>query len=200
MKRKILCGRCGKRTSPVFVKREIRELEQNYSDRKQRFDVSLIAGVKRCRYGKIQVIICRPFSRKARPFPTTFWLVCPYLIKLAGKIESSGGVHELEEYIISHNLVHEWRKYNILHQVIRLKLSGKFTNKFMFKFKRKIFREVMRGGIGGIRASEGVNVKCLHLQTASFIALGHHPAGEWLRSKGLCEDCGKNICGGKIIV
>ena len=182
MKRRKLCGGCS--ASPVFF-REIRELEKNYSDRKQRFDSSLILGCKRCKFGSIQVIICRPFSRKNRPFPTTFWLVCPYLVRLAGEIEAQGGVHELEEYIINHNLIHEWRKYNIQHQAIRIKLSGKLMNKFMWKFRRKKFRDVMRGGVGGIRVNEGVNVKCLHLQTASFIAMGYHPAGEWLKSKGL---------------
>ncbi len=173
MKRRELCGGCS--ASPVFVEREIL-----------------------CNHGRTLVQVCRPFGRKL--FPTSFWLKCPYLIKLAGQIESSGGVHELEEYIINHKLIHEWRKYNLQHQAIRIKLSGKFTNKFMFKFRRKKFRDVMRGGVGGIRVNEGVNVKCLHLQTASFIALGHHPAGEWLKSKGLCEECRENICGGKIIV
>lgn len=136
-----------------------------------------------CIHGGVSVQVCKPFGKKL--FPTSFWLKCPYLIKLAGQIESCGGVHELEEYIIANNLIHEWRKYNILHQVIRLRLSGPIVNKFMFKFRRKIFRDVMRGGVGGIKISEGVNVKCLHLQTASFIALGYHPAEKWLKSKGL---------------
>ena len=124
-------------------------------------------------------------------------------MRLAGKIESAGGVRELEEYIVSHNLVHEWRRYNIIHQVIRLGLGGERMNEFVRRYRGRIFRDVMRGGVGGIRVctlpapsgvGEGVNVKCLHLQTASFIGLGFHPAGEWLKSKGLFGECDSCFC------
>ena len=159
------CGGCRSlKASPVFVAREIK-----------------------CRFGQVMVQVCRPWGRKI--FPTSFWLTCPYLVRVAGKIESAGGVHELEEYITSRGLVHEWREYNIAHQAIRLRLGGTNENAFMRKYRARIFRDVMRGGVGGIRVGEGVNVKCLHLQTASLIGTGYHPAKEWLRSKGLCVDC-----------
>ena len=163
------CGGCQK-ASPVFVAREIR-----------------------CRFGHVKVQICRPWGRKI--FPTSFWLKCPYLVRLAGEIESRGGVGELEEYISSHNLVHEWRRYSIIHQAIRLKLGGVHENDCMRRCRTKIFRDVMRGGIGGIRVGEGVNVKCLHLQAASFIGLGYHPAGDWLKSQGLFGECEGDLCG-----
>lgn len=162
------CGGCVK-ASPVFV-----------------------AGEKYCRFGHVMIQICRPFGRKI--FPTSFWLKCPYLVKLAGKIESYGGVHELEEYIYANNLVHEWRRYNIIHQSLRVILGGRYENDFARKYRTKIFRDVMRGGVGGIRGGEGVNVKCLHLQTASFIGLNFHPASEWLKSHGLCCECENGLC------
>ncbi|MBQ7168455.1 MAG: DUF501 domain-containing protein [Synergistaceae bacterium] len=165
---RIFSGGCRK-ASPVFVAREIR-----------------------CRFGHVQVQVCRPWGRKV--FPTSFWLTCPYLVRLAGNIESSGGVHELEEYIMKRGLVHEWRRYNLMHQVIRLKLGGVNVNAFMRRYRGKIFRDVMCGGVGGIRVGEGVNVKCLHLQTASLIGTGHHTAGEWLKSRGLWGDCGNGLC------
>ena len=186
MKRtKNFCGGC-LRVSPVFVG-EIRELSARYSDNKQRFDPSLIAGCVRCRFGGIQVLVCRPFSRKLRPFPTTFWLVCPYLTRRAGMLESQGGVKELEGAIRD---VHGWRRFNVLHQVIRLRLMGEVQRRFMQKYHAKIFRSVMRSGIGGMKQTDCVNVKCLHLQAASMIALGRHPDGEWLKASGLCSDCG----------
>ena len=157
------------RASPVFVERE-----------------------KYCSFGHVQVQVCRPWGRKV--FPTSFWLKCPYLVRLAGKIESAGGVHELEEYIVSHNLVHEWRKYNIIHQGLRVFLGGERMNEFVRRYRGRIFRDVMRGGVGGIRVGEGVIVKCLHLHTASFIGLGFHPAGEWLKSKGLYGECDSCFC------
>ena len=172
--------------SPVFVW-ELEELSARYSDNKQRFDASLAAGCVRCRFGKVQVLVCRPFSRKGRPFPTAFWLVCPYLSHKAGVLESQGGVRELEAAITD---LHEWRRYNLLHQAVRLELTRKCERRFMFRHRRKIYRSVMRSGVGGIKQGDAVSVKCLHLQAASFIALGRHPGSKWLRSKGLCSDCG----------
>ena len=151
-----------------------------------------VEGEKYCSFGHVQVQVCRPWGRKV--FPTSFWLKCPYLVRLAGTIESAGGVRELEEYIVSHNLVHEWRKYNIIHQGLRVFLGGERMNEFVRRYRGRIFRDVMRGGVGGIRVGEGVNVKCLHLQTASFIGLGFHPAGEWLKSKGLYGECDSCLC------
>ena len=98
------------------------------------------------------------------------------------------GVRELEKSIKD---VHEWRRYNMLHQVIRLGLAGKVQRRFMQKYRASVYRSVMRSGIGGMKQTDGVNVKCLHLQVASMIALGRHPGGEWLRTEGLCSDCGE---------
>lgn len=109
-------------------------------------------------------------------------------------IESLGGVNELEEFIRSRSLVHEWRGYNRLHQVVRLGLMGERERKCVRMRSVKVFRSVMRSGVGGMRQTESVSVKCLHLQTASLIALGHHTGGEWLKAKGLCGDCGEAMC------
>lgn len=153
-----------------------------------------VEGVKCCRFGRVQVEICRPFGRRYKPFPTSYWLVCPYLVKRAGMIESNGGVREMEEYIVSHGLIHEWRRYNVLHQSLRVRLCGKRMSDYLRKYRAKIYRDVMRGGVGGIRVGEGVNVKCLHLQTASLLGVGQHPAEEWLRGKGLFGECDGGIC------
>ena len=173
------------RVSPVFWW-ELEELSA-------RFDASLIAGAVRCKFGGVKVLVCRPFSRKLRPFPTTFWLACPHLSHLAGTLESNGGVRELEGVIAD---LHEWRRYNMLHQKLRLGLMSGEERKFMFRHNTKIFRSVMRSGLGGIKQTDRVNVKCLHLQAASFIALGRHPGGEWLRANGLCSECsaGHSCC------
>ena len=185
------CGRCAAvKASPVFVG-ELQELSGRYSDNKQRFDPSLIAGCVRCRHGGIQVLVCRPFSVRLRPFPTTFWLTCPYLVRRAGMIESQGGVRELEEYMTRNNMLHEWREYNLQHQAVRFGLMGESFRRYMCRYQAKIFRSVMCSGIGGMKLGENITVKCLHLQTAAYIGLGRHPGSEWLKSKGLCGDFGE---------
>ena len=186
-------GGCAIKASPVFSA-DIQELSARYSDNKQRFDESIIVGCVRCSHGHIQVLVCRPFSHKLRPFPTTFWLTCPYLVRQAGMIESQGGVRELEDYMTSRGLIHEWRRYNYTHQVIRLRLMDKNLCRYTRKYHANVFRSVMRSGIGGMKYGEGICVKCLHLQTASFLALGCHPASEWLKGKNLCGECLECIC------
>ena len=194
---KTLHGRCI--ISPIFL-REIRKLENIYSDRKQRFDSGLILGCsRRCRFGHVQVIACAPVSyasrSRSRLFPTSFWLVCPYLTKLAGRVESHSGVSDLEAYIISHGFIHDWVQYNMRHQVIRSGFLNIYARKFMMRYRPGIFRNLMRGGVGGTKYKAGeVNAKCLHLQTASFMALNYHPGSVWLKSHGLCLDCGENLC------
>ena len=106
-------------------------------------------------------------------------------------VEAQQGVSGLEEYIRVRGLGREWREYNYLHQRIRLGLMGGNVRKFLRRFRAGMFRKLARSGVGGVM---GGGVKCLHLQTASFLALGRHPAGKWLRSKGLFGDCGKFLC------
>ena len=179
---------------PCFREKNFSIYDSSLLFKKRRFDPSLIIGVKKCRFNHVQVLTCRPLSKKLRPFPTTFWLTCPYLAKLAGTVEAQGGVKELENFLVNRNLNHQWREYNFFHQLIRLKILNKNLCGFMRKYHGKIFRTLIRGGVGGIHYDfENISVKCLHLQTASFVALGHHPGGEWLKSKGLCGDCGKEI-------
>ena len=105
-------------------------------------------------------------------------------------LESQGGVRELEEYMTSRGLLHEWREYNRLHQIVRLGLADRYTRLFMGRFCANKFRGVMSSGVGGMKYGSGITVKCLHLQTAAMIGLGGHPGGEWLRSRGLCGECG----------
>ena len=62
----------------------------------RRFDPSLVLGTgPRCRFGGVRVLVCAPLAG-LRPFPTTFWLVCPWLVRRAGafgpsRIGWSGG-------------------------------------------------------------------------------------------------------------
>lgn len=180
MNRITIIGGCVK-ASPVFCG-EIRELEARH----HRFDAGLIAGGIRSTSGRLQVIVCRPVSQHGEPFPTTFWLTDTELMRRAGQVETLGGVHELEEYMRSRKLYREWREYTFRHQAVRLALMGENLRKFMRRFRPGMFRTLMHSGIGGMKITDTISVKCLHLQTASFIAMGYHPASEWLRSKGLC--------------
>lgn len=163
------------------------------------FDKTLIldkVSCKGCVHSKICVLVCKPLTQKLKPFPTSFWLACPYLMRIAGELESQGGVRELEAWLAAHNKFKEWREFNLLHQQIRLSLLNFKFNKinlsilngknFLSRCKPEIYKSLRRGGVGGINyldLNNKIYAKCLHLQLASFIALNYHPGAEWLREK-----------------
>jgi uncharacterized protein len=56
-----------------------------------------LAGVAaRCAHGGPSVIAQRPYDEGGAPFPTTLWLSCRNLVRAVGKLESRGGIAELE--------------------------------------------------------------------------------------------------------
>ena len=186
----------GRQTPPLFFTR-LSPKDRERLDRLMeghRFDPSIIAGVAaRCRFGQARVLVCLPLSRALRPFPTTFWLVCPWLIRRAGTVESEGGVRGLESRLSLLKL-QEWRAYSRLHQLLRLSFLPPRFRDFLRRFHPGLFRAVRLGGAGGIRPAGEVRVKCLHLQAASWLALGRHPGAEWLRDKGLDGECEGYFC------
>jgi hypothetical protein len=142
------------------------------------------------------VVVCAPFHASA-PFPTTFWLTCPRLVRLAGEAESKGGVGELEHWIEC-RAAREWIFFNMLHQRLRLLLLPDAAKVFLRRFKPRLFECIRSAGVGGSRYRAGkdnknVRIKCLHLQLASWLALGRHPGAEWLADRfgEAGEKCGK---------
>jgi hypothetical protein len=148
----------------------------------------------RCRFGFPRVIVCAPLQGVNAPFPTSFWLTCPWLTRAAGELESSGGVRDLERWIEFH-APREWVPFNILHQRLRLALLPEPTLRFLRRFRPQILKS-LRGGVGGVRfdaarprEEKRIHVKCLHLQTASWLALHRHPGALWLAGHGAGLDC-----------
>jgi len=54
---------------------------------------------------------------------------------------------------------------------------------FLSKVVKNIFDRLRLSGIGGIGSPVGMRMKCLHLQVASWLALGEHPAEGWLKGR-----------------
>jgi uncharacterized protein len=46
----------------------------------------------RCPYGAPAVTEQEPFDERGAPFPTTYWLTCPYLVAAISRLEAAGGV------------------------------------------------------------------------------------------------------------
>ena len=161
------------------------------------FDPSIVAAVSgRCRHGFPQVAVCRPL-RKGRPFPTIFWLTCPFLSRAIDTLESHGGVREMGE-VISCGREEEWVLFNRIHSLARVFLLGPEMSGRLMKEDPAAWEALVSTGAGGIRLKKDISVKCLHLQMASTIGFGWHPAGDWL-TEGLgeteCHDPGAWPCG-----
>jgi hypothetical protein len=130
-----------------------------------------------------------------KPFPTSFWLVCPFLLRAIGKIESGGGIAEMKGE--SRESADEWREYHLFHALIRLSMLGGAQRAYLRSRRRPIYRAICAGGAGGSAYSrDPIAVKCLHLHVASYMALGYHPMSDWLSSRVSEWECGAALCRG----
>jgi hypothetical protein len=153
------------------------------------FDVTIVRGIaRRCPWGFPQVIVCGPL-RKARPFPTTFWLTCPFLDRTCGQLESEGAVGELEGILARPGVEKSWAAYNEKAARLRRRLLSGEERDVLLASAPAILENVESVGVGGIRPGEKPSVKCIHLQVATWLGLGYHPAGEWLAGKLARLDC-----------
>lgn len=169
--------------------RDVRCLSVQMTGR--RFDPSTVLTVAhRCCWGFPQVILCRPF-KGGKPFPTLFWLTCPWLNKQLGVLESLGGVSCLEEEL--RHKPKSWRNYMAFYARIRRSLCSKGERLYYAKVYPRLWKSVATGGVGGIQ-SLTPTVKCLHLQTGTWLGMGHHPAAGWLRRKIGDLNCPNQIC------
>jgi len=132
--------------------------------------------VRRCRYGYPVLIQSCPVIDE-KPFPTLYWLTCPYLVKAVSRLESQGWIHKLEERIAC-DLVFKERYLNA-HKVIRERRARLINDE-------NIREKLDKVGSGGIKDLK--RVKCLHLHLSDYLAGVDNPIGEAvLREIGTIE-------------
>lgn len=152
----------------------------------RRSDRSVVLGTAvRCRHGAPVVVICAPV-KDGVPFPTTFWLTCPHLVHRCAVLESQGAVPELRSVLEENETA--WRAYNALHGKIRLALLAPRPAAILRTRRRSLWDALRRGGVGGMEYGTG-GPKCLHLQTASWLALGRHPGEKFLEKTVVPLEC-----------
>jgi hypothetical protein len=112
----------------------------------------IVRVVARCADGWPVAVEQAPATPAGRPFPTTFWLTCPGLVRAIGRLEDDGGVARLEQ-----------------------RLREEPAAAASYDDARCRQRALRPGGadlgIGGVRAPRAV--KCLHAHAA--FALGAPP-------------------------
>ena len=178
-----LIAAAGGAKPPLFFERpgpsDLKTIKAQMAGRK--FDEKIILGIAcRCLWHAPSVVLCHPLYR-GKPFPTTFWLCCPHAVKTCNSLEAAGGVRELESFL--EKMPAEWKAYGLRHSVLRMALLSRSRRRF-FLFRRKaMWESIRKGRVGGTKDTSKARVKCLHLQAASWLALGYHPAAGWLEQR-----------------
>ena len=153
----------------------------------------VLAVARRCRFGFPQAVVSAPLSRGMKPFPTLFWLTCPFLKRRCGELESMQKIAELEKLFAS--MPEDIERYHADYAALRLLLIPDGAKRALENENPAMFAVLAESGVGGINYAGGCCApKCLHLQTAAWLGMGRHPAAAWLESEiGLLE-CPAGSC------
>jgi hypothetical protein len=111
----------------------------------------------RCGAGRPIVVEQPATTPSGAPFPTTFWLTCPGLVAAIGRLESAGGVADLEQRLADDPDLQAGFAAGRARQ-IALRPDG------------------AQLGIGGTRHER--TVKCLHAHAAFALGAGGYQVGD----------------------
>lgn len=145
------------------------------------------AVLKRCRFGHPLAFASFPVINE-KPFPTIFWLTCPYLLKACGKLESA----LYHKYVESEIEKSEKLKKEMLETQSKMKELKKEFAKALGLLLPKSFYEV---GIGGVKNL--YHVKCLHAHLAASFAGIESPVSRFLYEALTVLECSEDCYPGK---
>lgn len=116
--------------------------------------------VVRAKNGSPVVIENSPFFYDGTPMPTRYWLVDPDLVTKISRLESHGGVKQVQDEIDFQTI----QSIHTRHENQRNLLIGDNYE-----------GPKPTGGVGGTRKG----VKCLHTHVANYLATGDDVVGKW---------------------
>jgi uncharacterized protein len=111
----------------------------------------------RCPYGCPAVTEQEPYDEDGRPFPTGFWLTCPYLVAAISRIEAAGGVER-------------WTRAAAEDAELAARLERAHA-------EQRVLRPELDLGVAGTRAGAD-GLKCLHAHAAFALARPGYEVGE----------------------
>lgn len=140
--------------------------------------------VFRCPFGYPVVIESHPV-KDGRPFPTLYWLTCPFLRREVSRLEEEGLIRKIER-IVEEDPIFRDRLFRAHEEIVRRR-SEIVEDEGM----RRILSRVGSGGIRDWR-----HVKCLHLHLADYLAGIDNPVGELVWKKLDVKFCDLPMCSG----
>ena len=111
----------------------------------------------RCPYGYPAVTEQEPYDEDGRPFPTGFWLTCPYLVTAISRIEAAGGVER-------------WTRAAAEDAALAASLERAHA-------EQRALRPELDLGVAGTRSGAS-GLKCLHAHAAFALARPGYELGE----------------------
>jgi hypothetical protein len=113
--------------------------------------------VLRCPYGRPAVTEQAALDEDGRPFPTTFWLTCRYVVEAVARLEAAGGVER-------------WSRAAADVPELTASLAAAHE-------EQRRLRPELDLGVGGARPGAG-SLKCLHAHVAYALARPGYELGE----------------------
>jgi hypothetical protein len=112
--------------------------------------------VVRCPFGRPAVTEQEAFDEDGRPFPTQFWVTCPYLVAALARLEAAGGVER-------------WSAAAREDDVLAASLAAA-------QAEQRRLRPQLDAGIGG--STRAGSLKCLHAHAGFALARPGYELGE----------------------
>jgi hypothetical protein len=112
--------------------------------------------VVRCPFGRPAVTEQTPFDEDGRPFPTQYYVTCPYLVAAISRLEAAGGVER-------------WSRAADEDATLAASLSAA-------QAEQRELRPEIDAGIGG--STRTGSLKCLHAHAAFALARPGYELGD----------------------
>jgi hypothetical protein len=110
----------------------------------------------RCPYGRPAVTEQAPFDEDGRPFPTQYYVTCPYLVAAISRLEAAGGVER-------------WSRSAEQDESLGRSLAAA-------QAEQRRLRPELDAGIGG--STRTGSLKCLHAHAAFALARPGYELGD----------------------
>jgi hypothetical protein len=138
----------------------------------------------RCPFKVVQVIATSPFLEDGTPFPTLFWLTCPFLQRAVSRLENAEVRRALRRKInddadFARELSEAEREYCEERELWGREIAGPGKDAFC--------------GREGIAGTPAGGIKCLHAHLAHYLAGYNNPVGREVAAMlgdGQERDCG----------
>lgn len=140
----------------------------------------ILAVAARCRFGRPSVVVTAPVipgpRAQVRPFPTTFWLTCPYLVEAVSRLESAGWIARISQEIKAQPAsLEQLREAHRGAARLRAGLLGAGAARRLQQLSPQAVARLRQVGVAGSRDFDAV--KCLHAHLADHLGRGGNPVG-----------------------